>query len=515
MTPKTRIALNICATYSQSLVSVGLGLFTSRWVLHALGETDFGIFSLIGVLITFVVLISNVMGTSVTRHLAYAIGQSEHLPYIKQKNYISEWFNVAIFTHLFLAGILSLTGLFIGHWYIYNHLNIPPEKIPACIWAFRFALASAFVSIACSPFNAMYTARQYIFVRNFFYIFLSVFLAIEAFLLSLFQSDRLFWHALIVSSINTAAPIGLGCLAVLQFPECRIHITKIFDRSKFFELFSFGAFSLFGLVGNMMRNQGVSITLNKISGPTANAAFGIANQVSHTTMTLSNGITSAIQPEITRLTANGNHENAQYLALRASFFSCAAILLIFFPICLNIHFLLSLWLESYPALSPAFCVTFLCLSLMEATTVGQGMLINSSGRIAFYQTSCGIVLMTSVMLVVAASRAGFSTASSVAIGILATDVIVASVRLFIAHRLMLCNPILWLRQVIVPMLLLSVFSFFIVYAIKSICKPSLFIIFIESALNALGLICFSLFFLTSKERTFIRSHIQGLIKFRK
>ena len=43
MTQNRRIVLNIVATYGRSLYALVCGLFISRWVLAALGKTDFGL----------------------------------------------------------------------------------------------------------------------------------------------------------------------------------------------------------------------------------------------------------------------------------------------------------------------------------------------------------------------------------------------------------------------------------------------------------------------------------------
>ena len=48
MTPNRRIFLNIAATYGRSLYALVCGLFISRWVLAALGKTDFGVSGVVG-----------------------------------------------------------------------------------------------------------------------------------------------------------------------------------------------------------------------------------------------------------------------------------------------------------------------------------------------------------------------------------------------------------------------------------------------------------------------------------
>ena len=48
MSPNRRILLNIVATYGRSLYALVCGLFISRWVLAALGKTDFGLYGVVG-----------------------------------------------------------------------------------------------------------------------------------------------------------------------------------------------------------------------------------------------------------------------------------------------------------------------------------------------------------------------------------------------------------------------------------------------------------------------------------
>ena len=48
MTSSQRIALNVAATYGRSLYALVCGLFSGRWMLQAMGETDYGLYGVIG-----------------------------------------------------------------------------------------------------------------------------------------------------------------------------------------------------------------------------------------------------------------------------------------------------------------------------------------------------------------------------------------------------------------------------------------------------------------------------------
>ena len=56
MTANRRIFLNIIATYGRSLFALVCGLFISRWVLAALGKTDFGLYGVAGGMMAIEVL---------------------------------------------------------------------------------------------------------------------------------------------------------------------------------------------------------------------------------------------------------------------------------------------------------------------------------------------------------------------------------------------------------------------------------------------------------------------------
>ena len=56
MSPNRRIFLNIIATYGRSLYALVCGLFISRWVLTAVGKSEFGLYGVVGGMTVIVML---------------------------------------------------------------------------------------------------------------------------------------------------------------------------------------------------------------------------------------------------------------------------------------------------------------------------------------------------------------------------------------------------------------------------------------------------------------------------
>lgn len=92
------ILLNTIITYSRSLLGVLLAIFSSRWVLNALGESGFGLYTLIGVIISFVTFLNSTLSISASRYFAFVDNKGEEE--------VNRWFNVSFGIHFFFPLIL-------------------------------------------------------------------------------------------------------------------------------------------------------------------------------------------------------------------------------------------------------------------------------------------------------------------------------------------------------------------------------------------------------------------------
>lgn len=74
MSPNRRILLNIVATYGRSLFALVCGLFSSRWVLPALGKTDFDLYGVVGGMMGFIAFPNTLLNVATGRFYEYAEG---------------------------------------------------------------------------------------------------------------------------------------------------------------------------------------------------------------------------------------------------------------------------------------------------------------------------------------------------------------------------------------------------------------------------------------------------------
>ena len=69
-----RIAKNTLYLYMRMLLSLVVQLYTSRVILNALGISDYGIYNVVGGVVTMFSFMSGTMSTAAQRFMSYAIG---------------------------------------------------------------------------------------------------------------------------------------------------------------------------------------------------------------------------------------------------------------------------------------------------------------------------------------------------------------------------------------------------------------------------------------------------------
>ncbi len=404
MNTSRRIVFNTLTIYAQTVLGAGLALFSSRWVLNALGDIDFGLFTVIGSIIIFLTFINSVSASSVSRHFAYSNGQGD-------AEEVNRWFNTAFSIHLCLASALTLIGWPIGEYLVTNYLTVPVSRVDACLWIFRLSLAATFFSMVSVPFVAMFTAKQQLYETAVWGIVQSLMVFIVAILLPYAPGDRLIFYAVGMAII----PIGVQSAQILRayilFSECRLVTRHFFDKNRVKKIFSFSIWSLIGGFGLILRNQGSAILLNLYFGPRVNAAYGIANQVSNQTNQLSAAMISSFSPEITASEARGDRDRMLSLSLMVCKMGTFFVLLFAIPLMAEMNYVLKLWLLEPPEYTALLCQLFLGTFLIDRLSAGYMLAVNAHGKIAAYQATLGTCLILTLPISWLLLEAGYSPTS--------------------------------------------------------------------------------------------------------
>lgn len=390
MNQSTRIIFNTLATYGRSVFALVLGLFSSRWVLGALGKEDFGLFGLVGSIIFFVGLLNGIMSAAVSRYYAYSIGGASTEGGQGGREEIMRWFNAAFSIHAILPILLVVIGYPIGCYAIRHWLVVPPERVAACVWVFRLALAAAFVNMISVPYLAMYGAKQLIAELSFWGMLTTIGTFVCAYLLLGWNGDRLMAYAAYMTFLPAVITLIQVCRAHSQFGVCKLRLKYLFEWSYIKRLFLFAFGEFFGWAGGAIRDQGMPFLINLNFGAGMNAAYTIGNQISAQTVSLSSAMIGAMMPAVTTAEGAGDHEKAMKLSFCSIKFGVLLILIFCVPLILEIDEVLRIWLVNPPEQTALICRCVLVALVCHKLGWGHHLAILAKGRIVAYQMTLGV-----------------------------------------------------------------------------------------------------------------------------
>ena len=368
-----RIIKNTLLLYTRMLLTMVIGLYTSRVVLDALGVDDFGIYNVVASITGMFVFFQSSLSNATQRYINIALAENK-------TNNIKKIFTQSFTIHIILGILVIIIGEILGPWFIREKLIIPINRVDAAINVFHFTLFSIFFTILQIPFISGIIARERMGIYAYIGIIEVTAKLLIVLLLTLYRNtDSLILYAFLLSGVTFIIWLILVIYCHKNFKEYQIgfywNIPLIKDMSKFI------GFNFIGCIGWTIGYQGTEIILNLFFGTIANAARGVANQVQSAVDRLTQNIIIAATPQITQLQALKEYNEMLLLVKRISKLTFCFMLILSVPIIIESHFLLSLWLKEIPKYAVIFTQLVLVNSLISILISPWHTVIFATGRI--------------------------------------------------------------------------------------------------------------------------------------
>lgn len=380
MSVSQRILKNAFFSYGRTLVAAILGLLGSRWVLKALGASDFGLYGLVGGLLILVTFISAILSQGVSRFLAYAIGENV-------KGGVKEWFNVALNIYFLLPFAIIPLGWIIGCYFINNVLEIDSGRIVASFWVLRFSLITVLFSLVAMPFQGILTAYQFIHLTSLISLLHSFGQFIIAFMIAYLPNDLLIWYSALITGSYSFMSVVTIVVACRICPDARLAFESWWCKDKLKKLLSYSSLLIIGTSGTVIRGQFINVALNRFVGTAANAGHTVANTLSGQMQTLAQSFLMAVAPEVIRRAGTGNQTYMLAMAQRASKLGMLLILIVALPLYFECETVLRLWLVDPPSFSVPFTKIVVIAAILHRLVFGHRMAFQGSGKILGMQIS--------------------------------------------------------------------------------------------------------------------------------
>ena len=419
----------------------------------ALGEVDYGLVGVVGGLAAFVSFFNGIMASGVGRFYAISVGaaQKDGAAGVEK---CREWFTTAVVIHTVLPIVLMAIGYPIGEWAVRHFLTIPPDRVEACVWVWRFTCLNCFVGMASVPYHAMYGAHQEIAELTIYSFATTTFNVIFLYYAINHPGDWLVRFAIWGSILSVMPSLIITMRAFRKYKECRFlkKYIKCWVRVK--EMMTYSGWLVVGVLGDLLSGQGMAILINKYFGPRVNAAANIGNTLSGHCTTLSGSLTGAFWPVITNAYGAGDYDLVRVYAYRVSRLATFLILIFALPMALEVNEILVLWLKNPPMYTGGICLCALAVAVIDKTSFGYAIAVHATGRIGVYISVAGGVFLLALPLAWVFLWAGLSVYWAM-IAILLTRGVTAFLRVFLAKGFVQTSVSYWLFKIIIPLVILS------------------------------------------------------------
>lgn len=496
-----RIAKNTIFLYIRMMVVMLVALFTSRVILNTLGATDYGIYNVVGGIVTIVSFLNSALGASTSRFLTFALGEKNIQ---KQKSTFGACLNL----HIGIALLVLILGETVGLWFFYEKMVIPEERMVAAFWVYQFSILTTMVSFTQVPYNASLIAHEEMSIYAYVGLYEAISRLIIAYLITISPIDKLVFYGLLFLINTIVVQLFYRWYAVEHFEECRFSLVK--DKALYKRLLSYGGWDLFGNLALVCQGEGVNLLLNVFFGPVVNAARAIAFQIQGAVTQFVGNFMTAVRPQVIKNYAEGNVDKMYTMTFYAAKFSYILMLALVVPIIYEIRFILGIWLgDAVPEETALFAVIVLMTYTWRTFHTAALMPYHAIGKIKTGNVTIGSLMIATLPIGYVLLKCG-CPAYSVFLAIFAVEIVSMFAIYWLIHRYEYFPYKYVFTKILIPCGLVTVFTIIVPAFITHLMNDGWARLIIVGIATEFSLLLSALYLgLNKEERTRIFSFIKN------
>ncbi len=448
-TNNKRIVKNASALYLRTFLTLIIGLYSSRLLLKELGISDFGIYNIVAGVAVLFTFVNSAMTQASQRFLNFSMSN--------EKNFnVSEVFSTGLYIHLLLGVIIFVLAETIGLYIVNFVLKIPENRMFAANMAYQFIILLTFFSILGTPFIALIIANEKLqfFAYSTLGQSIAKFLAIIAIGMTT-SYDRLILYSFSVCFVTIFFQFLNASYCLTYLENVSLKLKR--NYSLFKDMLHFFGWSFFGAVASISKEQGVNIILNTFVGVLANAAIGIAVQVSGSAYQFVQSLQMAFNPQITKYYAGNDFNKFISLIFNSSKYSFFLVWAISLPLLSSADYVLTLWLGTPPEISADFVRIAIIYIIFDALSGPLWVSVQATGKIRNYQILVSIIIMATLPMAFLLLKLGYSCELAYASKVVVNGLCYIW-RIFYIKRLFGFPSFRYIKEVLFRVVLVSIIS---------------------------------------------------------
>jgi O-antigen/teichoic acid export membrane protein len=435
-----------------------LGILSVRIILAALGETNYGIYSLVAGVVGMLGILQGTLSTSSMRFMAHSLGSND-------EKLIAQTFNTTLYLH-FIIGIGVVFFIELGGFFMFKYLlNIPVDKINDAKIVFHFMTFTTFVAIIAVPYDAVINSHENLIFLSLIDVMGALLKLGVAISLTFCRYNLLITYGFLLMLIQVFIRFIKQRYSIKHYKECKIDLNSGINKYLAKSILSFTTWNLFGSIAAMSVTQLRSILLNLFFGVGLNAANGIAMQVSSQVNAVSSSMTRALNPQLVKSEGGGYRSKMLNLTILSTKYSVFLFSLLAIPVILEMPYLFRIWLKKIPDFSIIFSRLILVGLLIDKFTFEITTAIRAVGKIRNFQIAETILTLLNIPVSYILFKLGYPPYTIYIVTIL-IGTFASIIRFYFAKKITCMNIKDFVNRSIVPILIPILISSFIAYLIR-------------------------------------------------
>ena len=149
-----RIAKNTFLLYLRTIFVLAVSLYTSRLVLKVLGVDDYGIYQVVGGMVTMFGILSNALSAAISRFITFELGSGK-------AERLKRLFSTSVVVQYVLAGIVFIIAEVVAIWFMETEMQLPKGREFAAKCVLHCSLFTFCVNLISIPYNACIIAHEH------------------------------------------------------------------------------------------------------------------------------------------------------------------------------------------------------------------------------------------------------------------------------------------------------------------------------------------------------------------
>lgn len=393
-----RIAKNSIYLYIRKIITIFIGLYSSRLLFEELGIENYGLYGLVGSIIMMFASLKVLFTDSVQRFYNIEKGKNN----IESIRLV---FTYGVLLNAFIS-IIFIVFVEIGGYLIIPRLNIPIDSVPTAFWILQFSILSAVVAIMTVPYDAVMIANEKFNAYALFAIFDSILRFGSVICLCFVNNQKVIYYSFFLFISGLIVRIFSALYCQLKFKNEIKYLWRK-DLKLLKEMTLFSSWNFFGKIGYTLYESGLNILLNLFGGVIVNAARSIAINIRQLVFQFTSDTLSGFKPQIVKAYGACNmssYQNLVFNATRISFVVSSILACLCSVFC---DFLIKIWLGEIPPYSVGFVRSIMLYLVIMGTHSGIELVFTTTAKLKDYQIYTLIIYTLSFLSAWIALKFGY------------------------------------------------------------------------------------------------------------